>query len=77
LTEIAVPQAQLQLVAHRRPPTMITPLPQSLDEPTMFATSGKAGMRQQHDWCLCPHFVAGRGSRLKPTQAIEGQQSMT
>jgi len=43
----------------------------------MFATAGKAGMRQQHDWCLRPHFVAGRGSRLKPTQIIEGQQSMT
>ena len=27
---------------------------QSPDEPTMFATSGKARMRQQHDWCLRP-----------------------
>jgi len=40
----------------------------------MFATSGNARMRQQHDWCLRPiytHFVAGRG-RLKRTQTIEG-----
>jgi hypothetical protein len=29
----------------------------------MFATSGNARMRQQHDWCL---------RRLKRTQTIEG-----
>jgi hypothetical protein len=28
--------------------------PQSPDEPSTFARSGKARMRQQHDWCLRP-----------------------
>ena len=70
LAEIAVPQAQLKLVAYRRPPPAITPLPQSPDEPTMFATSGNARMRRQHDWCSGPPSTPLRCRwRQQPPQA--------
>ena len=64
----------------RRPPPAITPLPQSPDEPTMFATSCNARMRQQHDWCLRPidttslPVAAAASSERRP---LRGWQSMT